>query len=260
MRRLIPIIYCTLLMLFCAVSTAQEAGNKDIKPANAPAPVIPKVLIIPPEKKMYMSDIDRSINKETQMSVPKIRDAFRTGLDNQLVSKFKPTYRVISLLKDSVKSQKDLQFIYRSVSYKYTLTSGKEKPEDQKNITNGQITTPTHGDEERYMRVGINQPGLLEAMHKKYGAELFVFISEIDLKGALSSDPVPTREAWIHFTTYNLQGVQVGGGLAKAKFDPGLNDPKKISSQALSVAAKIIYSRSIIPAPAPDNKTPVKGH
>ncbi|HXC04707.1 MAG TPA: hypothetical protein VNZ86_08130, partial [Bacteroidia bacterium] len=76
-----------------------------------------------------------------------------------------------------------------------------------------------------------------------------------------SSDPLPQREAWVHFTTFDMQGKQVGGGLAKVKFDPALNDPKKISNQILSVAAKIIYNRSIPPPPpVSDNKTQPKQH
>jgi hypothetical protein len=255
-----PIRFLVILLALPLAGIAQVNKDKEQKPAAPPAPVKTKVLLIPPEQKMYMSDIDRSLNRETQLTVPQIRELFRTGLNNQLISKFKPVYKPISLLKDTTKTGKDLQFIYKCIGYKYTLTSGKEKPDEQKNITNGQITTPTHGDEERYMRTVINQPGLLEAMHKKYGAELFVFISELDLKGASASDPAPTREAWVHFTTYNLQGVQVGGGLAKVKFEPAVNDPKKITAQVLSVAAKIIYNRSIPPAPVADNKTPSKPH
>ncbi|MFI5148515.1 MAG: hypothetical protein ACHQRM_02205 [Bacteroidia bacterium] len=250
---------CFLILFFYSLAgTAQE--KKDNEADKAPAPVKTKMLIIPPERKMYMSDIDRSINKETKMTVPQIRETLRQGLDNQLMSRFKITYKPVSLLKDTSKTGKDLRFIYKSIGYKYTLCSGKEKPDDQKSVSNGQITTPTHGDEERYMRTVINQPGLLEAMHKKYGAELFVFISELDLKGAVSTDLVPQREAWVHFTTYDVLGKQVGGGLAKVKFEPGQNDPKKISNQVLSVAAKIIYNRSIPPAQTVENKTQPKPH
>ena len=250
----------TLLLFLSIGICAQDTLHKEIKKSAPTAPVKKRVLLIPPEQKMYMSDIDRNINAETKLKVPQIREIFRNGVDNQLNSQFKNTYKVISLLKDTAKTNKDLKFIYRSIGYKFTATLSKGKGDDQKNITNGQITAPTLGDEERYMRTVINQPGLIEAMHKKYGAELFVFISEIDMKGAQASDPAPTREAWVHYTTFNVQSIQIGGGLAKVKFDPGLNDPKKITSQVLSVAAKIIYSHSIPPEIVPVNKTAPKGH
>jgi hypothetical protein len=248
----------TLLLVLSIGVCAQDTLHKDVKKPGA-FPVKKRVLLIPPEQKMYMSDIDRNINAETKLKGPEIREIFRNGVDNQLNSQFKSTYKVISLLKDTTKTNKDLKFIYKSIGYKFTPTQGKEK-DGQKNITNGQITAPVLGDEERYMRTIINQPGLLEAMHKKYGAELFVFISEIDMKGAQASDPAPAREAWVHYTTYNAQAIQIGGGLAKVKFDSGLNDPKKITSQVLSVAAKIIYNHSIPPEPVPVNKTVPKGH
>ncbi len=210
-----------------------------------------KVLIIPFDPKMYMSDIDRSINRETKMTFPEIRSTFRSGIDNQLVSIFKTKYSVISLLRDSVKSRADLQFIYHSIGYKYTVAKGAEKTVDQKAITNGQLTVPIKDEEERYMQIVINQPGLLQAMNKKYGAEIFVFVTEIDLKGAASTDQNPMREAWVHFTTFNLEGKQLGTGLAKARFESDLNDPKRIVSRAFSQTANQIFTRSTPPPPAP---------
>jgi hypothetical protein len=221
-----------------------------------------KVLLIPFDPKMYMSDIDRSINRETKMEFVQIRALFRAGIDNQLWTLFKPNYSVISLLKDTSRTKIDLQFIYRSTGYKYTVTEGKEKVSDQKKITNGQLTVAIQSDEERYMRTVINQPGLLQAMNKKYGAELFVFVSELDLKSTPAIDGIKGREASIHFTVYNLDGKQVGGGLAKSKFDGDLNDPKKIINKAFPSATKTIYTRSI-PAPLPlGNKgnVPSNGH
>jgi hypothetical protein len=239
-------LLCTGSPLSAQTNTRGENSNEDHSRTGT---VKKKVLIIPSDPKMYMSDIDRSISRETNQSFKEIRDLFRTGLDNQLVSAFKNSYTVITLLRDTVKSKADLQFIYHSTGYKYTVTQGKEKTAEQKPVSNGQLTVPIKDEEERYMRTVINQPGLLEAMNKKYGAELFVFISEIDLKAAVSTDPNPLREAWIHFTIYDLEGKQVGGGLAKVKFDPGLNDPKKIVSRYFSEAARMIYSRSIPPPP-----------
>ncbi len=204
-----------------------------------------KVLLIPFDPKMYMSDIDRSINRETKMDFRQIREAFRSGIDNQLSAQFKTNFSVVSLLKDTVRTKGDLQYIYRSTGYKYTVTQGKDKTADQKKITNGQLTVPIKGDEERYMRTVINQPGLLEAMNKKYGAELFVFVSEVDLKAIVADDGSKDREASVHYTVYNLEGKQVGGGLAKSKFDTDTNDPKRIVSKSFSLAAKTIYSRSV---------------
>ena len=235
------------LVLFTYSSFSQNTTRSEdpslIKASNEKK----RVLLIPFDPKMYMSDIDRSINRETKMNFKEIRDAFRSGIDFQLISQFKPAYSVISLLRDSVKSKKDLQFIYQSTGYKYTVTQGPEKPADQKNISKGQLTVPTRGEEERYMRTVINQPGLLEAMNKKYGAELFVFVSEIDLKAIVDPEGNPGREADIHFTVYDLNGKQLGGGLAKSKFNNEQNEPKRIVSHAFPSAAHEIYLRSIIP-------------
>ncbi len=240
-----------LLLLVCCIvvaplsaqnGTRGETGNDDQLKNKLDKK---KVLLIPFDPKMYMSEIDRNLCAESKLTFKQLRDQFRIGLDNQLVSAFKNGYTVITLLRDTAKTKADLQFIYHSTGYKYTVTKGKDKAPEQKAITKGQLTTPVMDEEERYMRTVINQPGLLEAMNKKYGAELFVFISEVDLKPAVTSDPDPMREAWVHFTVYDLSGTQVGGGLSKVKFDPGLNDPKKIISRYFSDAARAIYARAV---------------
>jgi hypothetical protein len=249
---------CVLLACsFSAFSQNDTRGGNAKKEEQLKTPVEKKkVLIIPFDPKMYMSDIDRSINRETKMTFPQIRDALRFGLNNQLVSAFKTNYTVISLLRDTVKTKADLAFIYRATGYKYTVTQGQEKTGSQKPISNGQLTVPIKDEEERYMQTVINQPGLLEAMNKKYGAEVFVFISEVDLKGAVITDPSPMREAWVHFTVYNLQGKVIGAGLAKAKFDTDVNEPKKIIGSVFSQTARTVYTRSTLPPEAA--KTPVK--
>ncbi|HEV7230761.1 MAG TPA: hypothetical protein VGO45_05505 [Bacteroidia bacterium] len=251
----------SILLLFAVSLLATSVGaqnstrGEDKKPDESlkSGSAKKKVLLIPFDPKMYMSDIDRSINRETKMDFKEIRDAFRSGIDNQLNSRFRTNYTVISLLRDTVKTKKDLLFIYKSTGYKYTVTQGKEKETGQKNISKGQLTVPVRGDEERYMRTVINQPGLLEAMNKKYGAELFVFISEIDLKNTVPAEGGNEREAAVHFTVYDLAGKQVGGGLAKVKFDADLNEPKRIISRAFPAAAQTIYTRSTLPPAQADS-------
>jgi len=164
------------------------------------------------------------------------------------------------LLRDTVKTKADLAFIYKSTGYKYTVTKGKDNTAGQKPISNGQLTVPIKDEEERYMKTVINQPGLLEALNKKYGAEVFVFISEVDLKAAVTTDPNPMREAWVHFTVYNLQGKEIGAGLSKARFGTDLNETKKIIGSVFSQNARTVYSRSILtPDSVKTMKTPLKG-
>jgi hypothetical protein len=74
----------------------------------------------------------------------------------------------------------------------------------------------------------------------------------------VDADGNPFREAWIHFTVYDLTGKQVGGGLAKTRFDADLNEPKKIVSRSFPAAAQTIYSRTVTP-PAPPTQTPAPG-
>lgn len=48
-----------------------------------------KVLIVPFEPRMYMSQIDHKINAETKWNQKKIKESFRFGLDDELYKSIK---------------------------------------------------------------------------------------------------------------------------------------------------------------------------
>jgi hypothetical protein len=243
------ISWLVVFVLFCAHLSAQAPYPKT--PPAAPKPITPKkkVLFIPFEPKMYMSDIDHNINRETKMNFNEIRESFRKGLDKELTLQFKQSFSSVSLLRDTAKTNKDLQFILHSVTYKYTPTKGPEKVATPANISKGQLTAQNGDDEEKYMRTIVNQPGLFAAMNKKYGTELFIFISEIDFKGA-SAEGSPDREVDIHYSIYDKDGKFIYGNLAKAKFAKDMNQPKEIITKIFPVAVKDIYNHALPPAPA----------
>src|SRR3990172_9320085 len=71
-----------------------------------------KIMLIPFELKLYMSEIDLKINQQTKWNFAQIRGNFRKQLDAQLKLKLQSIAPVISFYSDSTKREKDLSYIY----------------------------------------------------------------------------------------------------------------------------------------------------
>ena len=87
MLRLKKYILVFFLFLFCAFSFAQE-GTRTTATATTGTTTTGKIMIVPFEPKLYMSDIDQKINQQTKWDFETIRENFRHQLDAQLKLKF----------------------------------------------------------------------------------------------------------------------------------------------------------------------------
>jgi hypothetical protein len=200
-----------------------------------------KVLVIPFEPKlMYMSEIDQNVYKETNMNFNQIQHAFRSGLDFCVVAEFKKKFGVVSLMNDTGAAVRDQHYIYNSIAYKYDVIptadgkAQKDEIADKPKIQNGQLAVQTN-EQSKFMNVKITNPNLLSTLNKRYGTDVFVFISELDLK-MVAQD----RMAYVHYSIYDLKGNLVTAGLATMPFPASANDPKKIvNSYFTGIAEKI---------------------
>ena len=97
-------------------------------------------------------------------------------------------------------------------------------------------------------------------LNKRYGAEVFVFISQLDIKvQADTPEQYSSGNAWrsvgIHYTIYDLKGNPVSAGLAVKNFPAGLNNPNTIVNTYFAEAAQAIFDDYIIAiTPKPEIK------
>lgn len=242
--------FVLLLFALSVLNSVLFAQNNTYLPSDTKKEVLKpeikdsrKVLVIPFEPKlMYMSEIDQNVRKETNMNFNQVQYAFRSGLDFCVVAEFKKKFSVVSLMNDTGAVVRDQNYIYNSIAYKYDVVpvaDGKpQKPDatDKPKIQNGQLTVATN-EQTKFMNVKITNPNLLTTLNKKYGTEVFVFISELDLK---IQAPSPDRMAYVHYSIYDLKGNLVTAGLATISFPASANDPKKIvNSYFTGIAQKI---------------------
>ena len=203
------------------------------------------VLVVPFEPKLYLSEIDQRINQETGLNFEQIRNAFRNGSALEVAAAFQPKYQVLALIDDTTWNKKEERLIYESIVCDYLplpVVEGKKQKADGKvkpTIKEGQLMVTTN-DLKRYMHTRIVNPNLLSLLHKKYGATIFVFLNELDLKH--------DRLAILHYTAFDNNGKLIASGIGSKDFPITLNDPKKIMPVGFKPIAEYIYS-TIVPAP-----------
>ena len=239
-----------------------------------------KVLIVPFDPKLFMCEISKSINKETGMNFEQIRNTFRSGLDFSILVQLKSSYSTVSLLADTSKTKKDLQYIYESIGYKYDLVpeapdtnkkmlssilpkKKKEKDEAKPGIKDGQIEVEMNNDK-RFMNAKISNPELLGYLNKKYGTDVFLFVNQLDIKNVMddvydiNSDRF-VREITVHYTAFDLSGKELNSGIAVDRFASNINNPKTIVNDHFSVTSKTISDNLIkilTPPAKPEKKAP----
>ncbi|MFL5751934.1 MAG: hypothetical protein ACJ76F_00885 [Bacteroidia bacterium] len=244
------------MLSFCGISQT-TIGNKP-KPelAEKPGVLAPgkkhKVMLIPFEKKMYMSQIDHKINAETKWDQKKIRAAFREGIDDELYKKLKSRFDVLSLLDDTIKYKKDIAGIYEYLSYKYDKVPNQQhytapKTEKEKpNIKKGQLMTESVTGE-HFMNAKITSPALIPGLYAKYKTDIFLFVNQIDILSSntlvVEAGNMNSRTITIHYTVFTVDAKEINSGTCSVKFPADVNNPSKIVSSYLSKIAEEIARR-----------------
>ena len=247
-----------LLILLCfvlGVSTI-HAQDKTIGSGNKPAEkdVVSKhkIMLIPFENRMYLSEIDFMINKETKLNAKQIKATMRDGLNEQFYKKLKPKMPVVDLLDDTVKTKKDLENIYQYLSYQYVKVPNQEnykppvKDKEEKTINNGQLVVESNSDA-RFMNAKLKNATLVPYLGGKYKTDLFLFINELDIKtlnvtpGDINS--TSTRKIILHYTVYTLDAKEINSGIAEVNLPSNVNNPTKIINTYFAQLADIVVGR-----------------
>lgn len=250
--------YCFFIMsLFITqITLSQEIPTTRKTEPNKDLSQNTKILLIPFENKMYMSEIDYYINRETKLNTKQIRYEFRNGLNEQLYYAFKKRkFSPIDLMNDTNKYNKDLKFIYGNITYDYVKIPdpnnykppAKEKKE--KGIQQGQIVAETE-TENKFMNTRVLSPSLIPYLYQKYKAKYYVFINELDLKASTvnPSDYIPEnakRKIIVHYTVFSVDAKEIHSGIVEKEFEKTLNTPKAIIKNNFSFIAETIADRVV---------------
>ncbi len=253
-------------LLLIAVHTL-KAQNTTINKGGekAPAPGKHKMMLIPFEPRMYMSEIDFAINKETKLNGKQIKAIFRDGINEQLYKALKSQHMVVDLMDDTIKTKKDLSAVYEHLVLEYMKVPDQAhyKPpvkEKQENVVkNGQIIDESNTDA-RFMNAKIKNASLVPYLYAKYKSDIFVFVNQLDIKASNSGGPADVattdgfRKLVVHYTVYTFDAKEINSGLAETQFPVAINDPKKIVKDYFSKIAQIITERINLALAPPKSK------
>ncbi|MGQ0829030.1 MAG: hypothetical protein ACT4ON_11635 [Bacteroidota bacterium] len=239
---LLSIAYC-VLPVFLHAQEGTRIAAKDTITAG-------KILLIPFEPKMYMSDMDAKINQQTKWKSAQINENFRHQLDSQLKLKLQSTRRVVSFYSDSVKMSKDLMYIYNSTSLSYDLadkpTSATIPSERQSGIKNGELKVEMNMDK-KFMNTKLTGVEMLSYLSKKYKTDYFVFVNELDIKIDPETYDISTdsyqREVTVHYSILDKTGKTISAGISTSRISSKINEPKKIVSLTFSPIATYIAAK-----------------
>jgi len=207
-----------------------------------------KVLLIPYEPKMLMSEIGKDINAKTHLGYPAIAAEFRKELDLAMFAAIRRSCVTVTLLDGRQRSDSMLTYIYAATSYSYDIVPGTapETATTDKThyIKNGQLQVPIDYSQ-RFMNVTILNPSLLADLSSKYNTDTYVFINELDIKNVdnnaenLSEDAY-RREVVVHYSIIDNTGHYINKGIATTYFPYKENDPKVIGEKYLTVVARLV--------------------
>ena len=96
----------------------------------------------------------------------------------------------------------------------------------------------------RFMNVSIDNPQLLSYLNKKYAADIFVFVNEVDIKNVSNNATEDLtesnyhREVIVQYTIVNTQNHYLARGILITYFPYNENNPTVIGEKYFTVIAQ----------------------
>ena len=254
----------TLLFIVLLVSGTLQAQHSTLRFTDEAINLSQKsVLVVPFESKMYLSDINKALAENNNLSSDQIIQRFTAAIDQSIYYAFQEKCKISSFygIEDTSVTE-DLNYIYDNLQLEYELvsvTEDKSKAEQLKaklkkkednsyqrgQVNNGQIIT-TRDVRERYMKTVITDQKMLDSMHFKFDNDYFLFVNQLDIKNDYS-DMIAVQQgsfdrvAQLHYTLYAKDGSILTTGISKTTFSNLQNDINKIISENFPILAYQIF-------------------
>lgn len=249
----LPFLLLILLSCFVQFGYAQQKKQKTDTLAYH------KVLLLPYNPKYYLSDADRDIAMESNETPTVFRKNFNEESDRAIYRTINKQATCISLFQDtSADLYEDATAVLSKTGFAYDTPTIKEKvslkdkvfkPDPNKNAYDSRTSAQYLNDETnaKYMRAVITQPELLTNLANKYNFDLFIFVTQMEIKTNYSTcmdiaNKIYKREILLHFTVYDKNGNLIAGNFAKTFFPSNENSANKIIGECFPQLANGILN------------------
>ena len=254
--------YIQYIFLITAIFCGGKTFSQDSIPTKAKQDTVEfhKVLIIPFNPEMYMSDADKEIIATSKIRFAQLVNRFRAGLTISIRAAVPAVFESKILFADN-DTLHELDKIYAATEYKFeqlplpikkpsNKSFLKEKNKAQKQeenapkIVNGQLLVKEN-PQPKYINITIKDKDLLPYLNARYGADLFIFINQFDIKNDLSDyvaigNNEYQREIRVHYSIFAQDGKQIYAGLESNHFPSKINDAQAIINHYFSSIASSI--------------------
>ncbi|MCX8080791.1 MAG: hypothetical protein N3F09_06090 [Bacteroidia bacterium] len=242
------------IFLGCALFAQHQTKSDNQK--EIPALASERFLIIPFLPKLYNSQIDYLLNKESGKTSRQLAEFFRDGINESLFNELKKRkHQPVDLMADTVKNRKELASIYRHTYLEYMPVPNQDnyvppkKEVKQKGIKDGQIVVEAEV-KDRFMNAKISDARLIPALHARYKTNYFIFINQMDIFSSPYKDgeiqnveSSNKKRLVIHYTVYSLNADEVNSGIAECIMDEEKYSPDGILKKYIRSLAKTITDR-----------------
>ena len=232
-----------------------------------------KVLVIPFNPTLYISDCNHQLMKANKKNGEEIVKAMRYGLDYDINARIVSLYETKNLLDDTTADvQKDLESIYGGISYRFETPLKPDEVEEEKK---GEFFRKVKGrfakrpgdppgdnspdarwasnykqedGAKKYFNVKIYNPDMLTYFHEKYGTDLFLFINQMELVTNYEecldrANGVFQREVRVHFSVFDKNAKQLYGDVVTVTFPSNTNNLNEIISSNFPLVSEYLAAK-----------------
>lgn len=269
-----------LLILANTNAMAQEKPDAIAYPNDSLIRKYQKVMIIPFENNMYVCGIQPYLAASSGKTHIEIVEFFRNAVALELQNQFLYLYNTASLIHYS-DTNKDIFKAYDAVSYKFeiapiekedgaekensmdkakNLFKRKKSKEYQRGLTKEGNIVSDKNTEQKFATVHVRKKENIAYLSKKYRADLFVYITEMDIENDISNQSAFINNEYerflrLHYSMVNKKGEVISKGLVNIKFPNSVNTIEEIKKTYLPLIAKKLTAKLPQPVKPKVDKT-----
>lgn len=215
-----------------------------------------KILLVPYNPDMYLSDIEQDIIKNTNMLPVECRSYFRKSLHLKILGELNSYRPTVSLLADNdSEDNKELREFYAQAGYSYleavgngvgTINDKKKKLFEKKSAEEkAPLYITTRGDD-KFMNAAVTNKEYFKKLLQENGCNYAVSINQFEFKTNYSScidlsKQIYRRELIIHYSIIGLNGQLVAGNFLVIYFPSNVNKPQEVAEKTFkSVSSALL--------------------
>jgi hypothetical protein len=209
-----------------------------------------KILLVPYNPMMHLSDADQHIAEYSELSTQQVRAKFRNGLTKQVSAELMKVYQVQSMTSNVLAdNERELDMIYGSLNYRedtiYPVAHPVKDTLQKKTFFSKTHAKTTEVKDLKYMNISLSHPEMLQMLSEKYGTDLFVFLNQFDIVTNYHdcldlAMKVYTRQLKVHYSIFDASGKQLYGDVAIVDFPSNSNDVNEIVKNNFPALAEYI--------------------